>query len=533
MNIITIDNNNSNLIYNFLKNTSSDHFRYYNKRRPEDVINNHCYTILGTIKNEDNIEYICYGHIDMTIESNNEKKYWLGICVSDNYRNKKYGTVILNNLLEWCKKNINIVYLSVDIDNSIAINMYLKHGFFIDSINNDVIYMKKLTSQYNTLKIDVSYSETLDKLSILEIKLNNINDERKTHVLTEYEILKNQLNHIYNDDIQYFYNILKSINLNIWNLQDQFRISQDKTEKNRLCEEIILENDRRFKVKSKINNYLNSTIKEQKGYVKNKAFLLTHLGLGDLINCIGMIRYLSTIYDKVVVVCKTKFYENIKLFFNNDNSIEFYLCEDDKYISPNFGFEIEKFKQIVNGYHVYLCGHHKNINFHYIKHELPFFVPFIFYLDCNINVSIFREYCYIPKLIESKKLYNEVININKNYIVVHESTSLGSLFKWNEVVHNLNMNEILVINIDRNVYDKEHKFYDIAQKCIMKPVLYYSDLIENSMLNILSDSCVFCLAIQLNIKTKDNYYIGRGVYPYLFNSEYGFDSNKHPFFSII
>ena len=50
MNIIKIDNNNSNLIYNFLKNTSSDHFRYYNKRRPEDVINNHCYTILGQLK---------------------------------------------------------------------------------------------------------------------------------------------------------------------------------------------------------------------------------------------------------------------------------------------------------------------------------------------------------------------------------------------------------------------------------------------------------------------------------------------------
>jgi RimJ/RimL family protein N-acetyltransferase len=530
MNIITIDNSNSNLIYEFLKNTSSEHFRYYNKRKPEDVINNHSYTIISTIEKEDNIEYICYGHIDVSIESNNEKKYWLGICVSDNYRNKKYGTVILNKLLEWCKNNINIIYLSVDIDNSIAINMYLKHGFFIDIINNDVIYMKKLTSQYNTLKLDVSYSESLDKLSILEIKLNNINDERKTHVLTEYEILKNQLNHIYNDDIQYFYNILKSINLNIWILQDKFRISQDKTEKNRLCEEIILENDRRFKVKSKINNYLNSTIKEQKGYVKNKAFLLTHLGLGDLINCIGMIRYLSTIYDKVVVVCKTKFYDNIKLFFNNDNSIVFYLCEDDRYISPNFGFEIEKFKQIVNGYDVFLCGHHKNSNFHNTKNDHPFFVPFRFYLDCNMDVSIFREYCYIPKLIESKKLYNEVININKNYIVVHESTSSGSLFKWNEIIHNLNINEILVINIDRNIYDKEHKFYYIAQKCIMKPVLYYSYLIENSMLNLLSDSCVFCLAIQLNIKTKYNYYIGRGTYPYLFTSEYGFDSNKHPFF---
>ena len=43
---------------------------------------------------------------------------------------------------------------------------------------------------------------------------------------------------------------------------------------------------------------------EQKGYKLKKAFVLTHLGLGDNINSIGMVTYLSTCYDEVVVVCK-------------------------------------------------------------------------------------------------------------------------------------------------------------------------------------------------------------------------------------
>ena len=38
----------------------------------------------------------------------------------------------------------------------------------------------------------------------------------------------------------------------------------------------------------------------------------------------------------------------------------------------------------------------------------------------------------------------------------------------------------------------------------MKPVLYYVDIIENAKMNILSDSCMFCLALQLKIKTKYN-----------------------------
>ena len=105
--------NNINIIYDFLKTTSSKHFRYYNKRKPEDVINNHLYTIIGTVENQP----VCYGHIDFC-----NNKYWLGLCVSDNKLNQKYGTTILNKLLEWCENNTNTVYLSVDIDNEIAIN---------------------------------------------------------------------------------------------------------------------------------------------------------------------------------------------------------------------------------------------------------------------------------------------------------------------------------------------------------------------------------------------------------------------------
>ena len=51
MEFTVINKNNINIIYNFLKTTTSKYFRYYNKRKPEDVINNHLYTIIGTIEN--------------------------------------------------------------------------------------------------------------------------------------------------------------------------------------------------------------------------------------------------------------------------------------------------------------------------------------------------------------------------------------------------------------------------------------------------------------------------------------------------
>ena len=127
--------------------------------------------------------------------------------------------------------------------------------------------MKKVTSKSNSIKLDTSYGEALDKLSILQIKLENINDERKNDVQIEYDILYKQLNDIFNHDINYFYYILKTINNNIWILQDKYRLSVDVDEpqngesldeRNKLCDEIIKENDRRFRVKSKINNYLKT-----------------------------------------------------------------------------------------------------------------------------------------------------------------------------------------------------------------------------------------------------------------------------------
>jgi hypothetical protein len=126
-----------------------------------------------------------------------------------------------------------------------------------------------------------------------------------------------------------------------------------------------------------------------------------------------------------------------------------------------------------------------------------------------------------------------VKNICEKYVVIHKNCSLGIMFELDEIVKNIDINQTLVINIDKNIYEKGHKYYEISEKCVLRPILYYVDLIENSCMNILSDSCLFCLALQLNIKTKNNYYIGRGKYDYLFEEKYGFIPSIHPLFIFI
>jgi ribosomal protein S18 acetylase RimI-like enzyme len=75
-----------------------------------------------------------YGHLDF------EEKFWLGICVSDSERGKKYGDFILKDILSTTNE---CIYLTVDILNIIAQNLYKKHGFEVENIFENIILMKK------------------------------------------------------------------------------------------------------------------------------------------------------------------------------------------------------------------------------------------------------------------------------------------------------------------------------------------------------------------------------------------------------
>ena len=67
----------------------------------------------------------------------------------------------------------------------------------------------------NKILVEVSVGELLDKISILEIKLEKIKDlEKLEYIKDEYDILKNQLSKNIKDfkEIQNLYVSLKEIN---------------------------------------------------------------------------------------------------------------------------------------------------------------------------------------------------------------------------------------------------------------------------------------------------------------------------------
>ena len=122
---------------------------------------------------------------------------------------------------------------------------------------------------------EISAGELLDKLSILEIKLNKIkNPALLQEIKKEYMTINEAKNKNINSskEINILYIDLKKINEHLWEIEDKFRLCEKnydfKDKFIQLARDVYFTNDKRSKTKSKINKILGSKIKEVKQYTE-------------------------------------------------------------------------------------------------------------------------------------------------------------------------------------------------------------------------------------------------------------------------
>ena len=121
---------------------------------------------------------------------------------------------------------------------------------------------------------EVSAGDLLDKISILEIKLEKVKGKtNQEEINKEYKILKEvQSSSIeVTEKLKILFQEIKEVNLNLWNVEDKLRICEKNKDFGqnfiKLARDVYLNNDKRSKIKSKINEVLGSNIKEIKQYV--------------------------------------------------------------------------------------------------------------------------------------------------------------------------------------------------------------------------------------------------------------------------
>ena len=124
------------------------------------------------------------------------------------------------------------------------------------------------------MKVEVSNGELLDKLSILELKLKNIKDNKKLiNIKNEHGGLSPLCNNLfdnYGNELRSLYAKLSEINTELWKIEDDIR----ECEKNkdfgdefvRLARAVYFTNDKRSEVKKSINLLTRSGFVEEKSY---------------------------------------------------------------------------------------------------------------------------------------------------------------------------------------------------------------------------------------------------------------------------
>ena len=125
----------------------------------------------------------------------------------------------------------------------------------------------------NKILVEVSVGELFDKISILEIKKDKIEDKEKLKFINdEYNILKKQMiNNIKLDEkLSNMFKSLKEINSKLWVIEDDKRLCEKNSDFSetfiKLSRDIHFLNDKRASIKLDINNYTGSKIKEIKEY---------------------------------------------------------------------------------------------------------------------------------------------------------------------------------------------------------------------------------------------------------------------------
>jgi Family of unknown function (DUF6165) len=127
----------------------------------------------------------------------------------------------------------------------------------------------------NAILIEVSPGELIDRLTILEIKLDLIDDaQKRRNVEIEHAALRAAYEaHVpASTTLAALVDGLREVNLRLWTIEDDIRDCESRQEFGQafvaLARSVYLSNDRRSELKREINALLGSRLREEKSYAR-------------------------------------------------------------------------------------------------------------------------------------------------------------------------------------------------------------------------------------------------------------------------
>ena len=124
------------------------------------------------------------------------------------------------------------------------------------------------------ISVPIAPGELIDKITILEIKLERISAQTKlVNIKKELDVLTSAYNESIpiSDKLKQLMNELKSVNEDLWDIEDEIRSCERIEDFGdsfiKLARSVYITNDKRMGIKRAINDLLGSEIVEEKSYV--------------------------------------------------------------------------------------------------------------------------------------------------------------------------------------------------------------------------------------------------------------------------
>jgi hypothetical protein len=247
------------------------------------------------------------------------------------------------------------------------------------------------------------------------------------------------------------------------------------------------------------------------------TYFIGHMGLGDVINYIGAIRFICSYYDKVHIVCFKGYTNNLKEIFS-DLNVEIINTENDNF--DNFLLNINDEKDIIvsGGWKNVRSSKITNENFlNAIKvvsssgdgqHTVPWDFIKDLYSSISLNLEVYYKWFYLKPPDYSKQLYDKIkdYNIIFTHFNSHNGQTQYPIDEWPWV----HKNEYLIIDPHHNHYNQSLNpvKYSIVNEFLNLSFLSYYDIIVNASQLYVVDSSFGAL---IHILKKLNIVKGRVI----------------------
>ena len=118
--------------------------------------------------------------------------------------------------------------------------------------------------------VPISFAELIDKITILEIKLEKFRGEQRRNVAHELDLLQEILRQSGVELLSEHHQQLKAVNELLWQIEEDIRSHEANQDFGKafiqLARSVYLQNDKRAAIKRMINRYYGSEIIEEKSY---------------------------------------------------------------------------------------------------------------------------------------------------------------------------------------------------------------------------------------------------------------------------